>query len=77
MTDLKAAVQYFYTLSHKRYDFRGGGGGIRGHKVCFFLYIFDPKYFSLEEEWSEIWSEMYIGLHVKYPLLFLLDFNET
>ena len=31
---------------------------------------------SFQEEVSEIWSKMYIGLHVKYPL-FLSDFNET
>jgi hypothetical protein len=28
------------------------------------------------EELSDMWSKMYIGLHVKYPI-FLSDFNET
>jgi len=45
--------------------------------VCFdFLYNGYLEHFSFEEELSEIWSKMYIGLHVKYPL-FLTDFNET
>jgi hypothetical protein len=34
------------------------------------------KHFSLWEEVSDIWSQMYIGLHVKYPS-FLSDFNDT
>jgi len=45
--------------------------------VCFdFLYNGYLKHFSFEEELSEIWSKMYIGRHVKYPL-FLTDFKET
>ena len=45
--------------------------------MCFdFLYNFCLKHFSFYEELSKIWSNMYIGLHVKYPL-FLSDFNET
>ena len=37
--------------------------------MCFdFLYNFCPKYFSLYEEMSKIWSKMYIGLYEKYPL---------
>jgi hypothetical protein len=32
--------------------------------------------FVIQEEISEMWLEMYIGLHVKYPL-FLSDFNKT
>ena len=45
--------------------------------VCFdFLYNFCLKYFSFQEEMSEIWSKMHAGLHVKYPL-FWYDFNET
>ena len=36
--------------------------------MCFvFLYNFCLKNFSLYEEFSEILSEIYIGLHVKYP----------
>jgi hypothetical protein len=43
--------------------------------MCFnFLYKFDLKHFSFEEKLREIWSKIYIGLHVQYPL-FLLDFN--
>ena len=34
------------------------------------------KHFSFQDELREILSQIYIGLHVKYPL-FLLDFNET
>ena len=33
------------------------------------------KRFSFEEEMREIWSKIYIGLHVKYPL-YLSDFHE-
>ena len=45
--------------------------------VCFdFLYKFYLKHFSLYEELNEIWSQMDVGLQVKYPL-FLSDFNET
>jgi hypothetical protein len=48
-----------------------------GHKMCFyFLYNFCLKHFSFYEELSEVLSNMYIGLHVGYPL-FLLDFNKT
>jgi hypothetical protein len=41
-----------------------------------FVYKFCLKYILLYEELREIWSQMYIGLHVKYPL-FLSDFNKT
>ena len=45
--------------------------------MCFdFLYNFCLKHFSFKEELSELWSEMYVGRHVKYQL-FLSDFNET
>jgi len=45
--------------------------------VCFdFLYNFCMKQFSFWEQVSEIWSKMYIGLHIQYRL-FLPDFNET
>ena len=45
--------------------------------VCFdFLYNFCLKHFSFYVELSEIWSKMYIGLHVKYRLL-LSDCNEN
>jgi hypothetical protein len=41
---------------------------------CFFLYNFRQKHFAFWEEFSEVWWKMYIGLHVKHPLL-LSDFN--
>jgi hypothetical protein len=45
--------------------------------MCFdFLYNFCLKHLSFWEEMREIWSKMFIGLHVKYPL-FLSDLNET
>jgi hypothetical protein len=44
--------------------------------VCFdLLYNFCLKNFSFLEEMRNIWSKMYIGLHVKYSL-FLSDFSE-
>ena len=44
--------------------------------ACFdFLYSFCLEHFSFEEEVSKIWSKLYIGLHLKYPLFFP-DFNE-
>ena len=46
-------------------------------EMCFdFLYKFCLKNFSFWEEMREVCLEMYIGLHVKYPL-FLSDFNES
>jgi hypothetical protein len=70
------ALQYFFTLYHKRHDFRKKKScWIKN--VCFhFLYNVCLKHFPSYEEMREIWSKMYIGLHVKYPL-FLSDFNET
>ena len=45
--------------------------------MCFdFLYKFCLTIFAFWEELNEIWSKMYIGLLVKYPL-FLSDYNET
>jgi len=45
--------------------------------MCFdFPYSFCLKHFSFYEELSQVWSKMYVGLNVKYPL-FLSDFNET
>jgi len=43
-----------------------------------FLCKSDPKYFSFQEEFSEILSQMFIrvGLHVDFPLFFS-DFNKT
>jgi len=45
--------------------------------LCFdFLQNFCPQHFSLQEELSEMWSKMYIGPLVKYPLS-LFNFTET
>jgi len=41
-----------------------------------FLYNFCVKHFSFQEEFSEIVSQMYVGLHVKCRL-FLWAFNGT
>jgi len=52
----------------------------KGHctqNVCSdFLYSVCLKHFSFYEELSEIWSKMYVGLHVKCPL-FLPYCNKT
>ena len=46
-------------------------------KACFgFLYNIFLKYLSFSEKLSEILSQIFICLHVKYPF-FLSDFNET
>jgi hypothetical protein len=75
----------FFHIILKRHDLRVwemggwwvGGGPNWTQNVCFnFLYNFCLKYFLLKDELSEIWSKMYIGLYVQYPLL-LSDFNET
>ena len=44
--------------------------------VLIFSTIFILEYFSFKEDLSVMWSEMYVGLHVRYPLL-PSDFNET
>ena len=44
--------------------------------VLIFSTTFAWKNFSFWQEIREIWSKMYICLHVKYPL-FLSDFNDT
>ena len=45
--------------------------------MCFdFLYNFCLKYSSFYEELSDMWSKIYIGLHVQY-VLFLSNCNET
>jgi hypothetical protein len=65
----------FFKLSHKRHDFRK-------KKLLSTKYVFwcpvqlCLKHILLYEEMSEIWSKMYNGLHVKFPL-FLSDFNDT
>jgi hypothetical protein len=52
------------------------GKKIFEHKICFdFQYNFYLKYFSFWAKFSDILSEMYIGLYVKYSL-FLSDFSK-
>jgi len=71
----QATCTIFCILSHKRHDFRKKSHW--SQNVCFyFLYTFCVKHFSLQSELSEIWSQMYIGLHVKWRLL-LLGCNAT
>ena len=66
---------FFPTFSHKRQDFRKKN--YWKQNVCFdFLYNLDLTHFSFWQQTSEIWSKMYIGLHVKYPF-FSSNFNET
>ena len=49
-------------------------GKVIAHKICFAsLYTFCRKHLSLYEELSEILSQMYLSLHVKYPI-FLWEF---
>ena len=44
--------------------------------MCVLIFSTTLQYFSFYEEFTELWTEMYIGLHVMYPL-FMSDFNET
>ena len=63
------ALQYFPTLFHKRHDFRRKC--YRIWNACFdFLYRFHLQHFPFCEELNGIWSKIYIGFHVKYPLFF-------
>jgi len=32
------------------------------------FYKFYPQHFSSLDEFSEMWPQMYVGFHVKYPL---------
>jgi len=66
----------FSTLCYKRNDFRKKEKIIEHEmKVLIFSTTFVWK-ISFQAELCEIWSRMYIGLHVKYPLN-LSYFNET
>jgi hypothetical protein len=68
-------LPYFSTLSHKRHHFRKH---VIEHKMCVLIFssIFFLKHISFQEEMREIWSKIYVGLHVQY-LIFLFDFKET
>ena len=33
LSGVRQAVQYFCALSHKRHDFRGGGGNVTDHEM--------------------------------------------
>jgi len=47
------------------------------HKMCVLIFstTFCVKHLSFWEEFSEVLSYMYIGIHIKYSL-FLSDFNK-
>ena len=64
---------FFHNISQTA-RFSGGKNYWIKKVYLYFLCNFRRKHFSLYEEMSEIWSKMYIGLHVKYPL-FLSHFN--
>ena len=65
------ALQYFSTLSHKRHDFGG-------KKMCVMISNTSSSETCLifRRNSKKIWTKMYTGPHVQYPLL-LSDFNET
>jgi transposase len=68
------AVQFFFTLSHKRDDFRK-------KKLLNIKYFVSILSTNLSETFltvrrTEQDMKYYTGLHVKYPLV-LSDFNET
>jgi len=68
------ALQYFSTLSHIQHYLKKMLLDIK----CVFdlLHILSLQYLLFSEEVSAIRSDMYVGLHVKYPL-FLSDFNKN
>ena len=53
-----------------------GGKKVIVHKKCIVIFSnsFCLKHFASKEELSEIWSKVYIDLHVKWPL-YLSDFS--
>jgi len=63
---LRPSLQYFSTLSHKRYDIRKKSFE---HKILLLTFstTFFLKHFSFYEKLSEIRSKMCAGLSVKYP----------
>jgi hypothetical protein len=75
---LACSTVFFHITSQTARFSRGGGGGKLLKTKCVFLFsiklLFEP--FLIPRRTEQMWSKMYIGLHVKYRLL-LLDFNET
>ena len=68
------AVQYFSTLCHKRYDYRGKK--LTEREMCVLIFSTTFVWNIFQEELSEISSKMCIGLYVKC-LLHLSGFNEN
>ena len=65
--------EYFFALSHKRRDF--GKKKLLNTKCVFWFSLqFCVKHFSFEGL-SEMWSKLYVGLHVRW--LLLSQCNET
>ena len=73
---VRSGVQYFSTLSHKRYDIRKKK--ITEHKMSCLIFstTFSEIFFILRRNERRVWKKMYVYLLEKY-LLFLSDFNET
>jgi len=72
-----SALQYFSTLFHKRYNFRGKKKllSIKG-VFSFSLPLWYETFLILRGSERDFIIYIYIGLHVKYQL-FLSGFNET
>ena len=67
-------VSYFSSLFHKRLNFRKK---VTGPKMCVLIYSANLlETFLILRRNERDRSRMYIGLHVKYPLL-LSGVNET
>ena len=61
------ALPHSSTLSLKQYDFRKNS--LLNMKCVYWISLqLCLKHFSLQEEFTEIWSQTYIGVHLKYPL---------
>jgi len=75
---LSSVASLYYIFPHRRSGtILTKKKKVTKHKMCFdFLCTFGLKHFSFHKELSKIWSKMFIGIHVKCPLL-LSDFNET
>jgi len=69
------ALQYFPTLSHTRHEFRKTYWTWKC--VWIFSKTFVRNIFHSKKSWARYNHKCTRGLHVKYPLFFFLDFNET